>query len=238
MSKPPNWYYQMTFKNLCAVALLCATSSCALESLSTPPPACESKSIEKVSAASNDGIDITVMSCGNNEGGGLIEIETSTTGQLQQTFQIPYDSIAFVLKIDSDIDLNNDGVKDLSVGTGSGKGGEGTYYWVRDSKHPRYHRVGEFPMLSFCPSNEDVLYSVVPGSGETISTWLYYQFFENILEPVLSISVSSHESENMLSLTPLAVHAEGVMTGSNVMKSISEFDADAYLKNICSQQPR
>lgn len=228
----------MVFKNLCAAAVLCATSSCASASLSKAPQACDNESSVKISAASNNGVDIAARSCGNDEGAGLIEIEISADGQLRQAFQVPYDSIAFALNVDSNIDLNNDGVEDLSVGTGSGKGGEGTYYWIRDPKHPRYHRVGEFPLLSFCPSNDGTFYSVVPGSGETISTWFYYQLFENTLEPVLSISVAADDSEDLLSLTPLEMSAAWATTGSNVMKTISEIDADTYLKNICAELPQ
>ncbi|MCE7031998.1 hypothetical protein LY625_05095 [Lysobacter sp. GX 14042] len=183
--------------------LLLATApiGCSASSAGAAASDCAHSAEFTIKAHDNDGIAIAARSCGDSTSKGIVNIETFVAGESRQTFSISYDSTAYSLDMENQIDLDGDGTPDLSVSTGTGKGGEGTFYWVRDKTRNQYHPVGDYPTLFSCESHNGILYSVTPGSGESISTWTYYKFIDQAITPLLAIEVTASTEDEFLKLT-------------------------------------
>lgn len=213
--------------------LLLATApiGCSASSASAAVSDCAHSAEFTIKAQDNDGIAIAARSCGDSTGKGIVNIETFVAGESRQTFSIPYDSIAYSLDMDNQIDLNGDGAPDLSLSTGTGKGGEGAFYWVRDKVRNQYHPVGDYPTLFSCESHNGILYSVTPGSGESISTWTYYKFINQAVTPLLAIEVTASSDDEFLELTD-TMYSQ--ITIKPALASRAEEDeVEGYLREVC-----
>lgn len=88
---------------------------------------------------------------------------------------------AYSLSINNDIDVNDDGIFDISVANGKGKSGGGMDYWLIRNQPPFMTSLGDFPEIKRSKTRNRVLYSVIPGGGEIISTRYEYKLFEGKL---------------------------------------------------------
>lgn len=225
----------MKHNAVAALILLIAAAStgCSISSASTASPDCSDRAESTIKAEDNDGIDVVARSCGDQTGTGVVSIKTFVDGELAQTFSVPYDSIAYSLNMENKIDLDGDGTPDLSLSTGAGKGGAGTFYWVREKARNQYQPVGDYPSLSLCGSDNGILYSVTPGSGDSISTWTYYKFTDQIVAPLLAVEVTAPTDDGVLRLIDTAY--DGTTINLGIASQVFEDEIGSYLFRICSE---
>lgn len=217
-----------------ALILLSATVpfGCSAYPVSTAVSDCAHSAEFMINAHDNDGISVVARSCGDSTGKGIVNIETFVAGESRQTFSIPYDSIAYSLNMKNKIDLDGDGTQDLWLSTGTGKGGEGTFYWIRDKARNLYHPVGDYPTLFSCESRDGIVYSVTPGSGESISTWTYYKIINQTVTPLLAIEVTAANDDEFLELTDTTYSQ--IMIKPTLASRAGEDDVEEYLRGVCS----
>lgn len=206
-------------------------SGCAVSHPGTASLHCAETAESTIQAEDNEGVTIVARSCGDAAGTGIVSVQTYLEGRQLDTYRVPYDSLAYSLNIENNIDLNSDGTPDLSLNTGGGKGGEGTFYWVRDPESHRYRPIGDYPTLSVCGSGNGVLYSVTPGSGDTISTWTYYIFVDWALVPLLVVDVAALLDGEMLELSHSV--SDRAALRSQISSQVAQGEADDYLHRIC-----
>lgn len=83
---------------------------------------------------------------------------------------------AYLLSVKNNIDIDLDGVFDLSISNGKGRGGDGMSYWLVKKTRPYLVFVGDFNELKISSQPKHGLFSILPGSGNSISTRIDYVF--------------------------------------------------------------
>jgi hypothetical protein len=110
-----------------------------------------------------------------------VVLELVVDGKVAQTEQLSAEGIAYTVSIDSSLDIDGDGVQDVGVANGAGRGGDGMVYWVLKRDPFRLMRAGEAPRLSLSTDGGRTLYALVPGSGDVQATRSEYQVREGQL---------------------------------------------------------
>jgi len=110
-------------------------------------------------------VHLEVNSCDINENRGTVET-TARIGKKTQRFTFHYTASAYSINIDSSIDLDGDGIRDLGISNGEGRSGNGMSYWIFDITSKSYIYAGKSPTLQRESIDRRRLFSAESSSGE------------------------------------------------------------------------
>lgn len=165
MSNMQKKFFATAFKFLpfATFAIFLTQQPCA----ATPNGNCAQHSEQKtkIRLAKNTTAHLDITSCGNINGRGHINTTVYIDGKIQK-LKSDYDSDAYSIDVNSSIDLNNDGIPDLGISNGKGRGGDGMHYWIFNPKEQSYIDAGEAPFLQISTDGKKTLFTAVTSSGE------------------------------------------------------------------------
>lgn len=142
-------------------------------------------------------IRLVAKSCSVDDKTGHVTIDVMKNGDVSQTLKASFESNAYVLNVDPTFDIDLDGIPDLTVSTGKGRGGDGMHYWRFDKAVFRYVDLGEAPTLSHAKSGEkSTLFTLESSNGEFQSIRYNYKFSKNKLKIISAIGFIRKENSD------------------------------------------
>lgn len=109
--------------------------------------------------------------------GGYVETRiTFRKNGKNQIVKNNFSGIAYVPDIDESIDFNRDGIPDLGIPNGEGRGGEGFDYWWYDSKAVTYKKLGKFSRLQIDKVHPEIFFYIVSGDEQYYARRYNYAF--------------------------------------------------------------
>lgn len=168
----------MTFKPLVVLVLVfcgCTTDAATSDS-SCDQPATTTAVLDAAGT-----VAMRSRSCPTGDDKFHVVLELVVGGKVAQLERLSAEGLAYAVSIDPSLDIDGDGVRDVGVANGAGRGGDGMVYWLLRRDPFRLVRTGEAPRLSLSTDGKRTLYALVPGSGEVQVTKSEYQVREGQL---------------------------------------------------------
>lgn len=145
------------------------------------------------------GLKIVAHACGKSEDHGVISIKVMKNQNVVQVMEADYESSSYALSINTTLDLDLDGVPDLAVATGKGRGGEGMHYWLYDKRQSFFIDLGEAPLLNHLKTgNSKNLFAVISGSGDMQSIRLDYELAQGKISQISALGFVPQEDSSYL----------------------------------------
>lgn len=196
---------------------------------------------EETARAMPKNIPVTVMatSCGQQGGRGNIALKVYLKKKLVQTLFATFESPAYVLSLDTEIDLDGDKIFDLAVSTGKGRGGDGMHYWRYDQASNRYMDLGEAPMLTHpIGGAKNELTALVSSSGELQSIRYVYHVVGNKLTQTAALGFIPLENSDEYYVVKFRRDSRGnLIPGGERVKISAEFAEGCMAGSILCSSP-
>jgi len=160
---------------------------------------------------------INVHACSGDAGSGELSVKISIDAKNQE-FLFPYDAPAYSLAIDTSMDLNNDGILDLGVSSGGGRGGEGMWYWAFDKSNGVFAYLGEAPALSIDTSKGKRIFATLSGSGDVQA--VRYNYSVKDLKLVISDAAAFVPSDSSYRVVIMDCDASSVCKQTRVIEKV------------------
>jgi hypothetical protein len=131
---------------------------------------------------SNSSLNVSVHKlvsriCYFNDNTGFVttEIFLKKNGK-KQIIRNSFEGVAYSVSVDENIDINSDGIPDLAISNGTGRGGDGFNYWWYDSRSMLYKKIGGFGRLQMDKMQSGLFFYLVSSSDEYYSARYNYVF--------------------------------------------------------------
>jgi len=161
--------------------------------------------------------EIKVTSCNRDAQSGDVNVNIAMDDKKQE-FVLPYEASAYSLQIDTSMDLNNDGIPDVEVSNGGGRGGEGTWYWAFDKSNGVFAYLGEAPALRIDSSNSKKIFATVSGSGDVQA--VRYNYVVRDLKLVISDAAAFTPTGNSYRVSVMECIATSACRETRVIEKV------------------
>lgn len=175
----------MMLRSLIIASLV--VSGCPADAAGVKDGSCNGLVTAQALLASDGPVVLHASSCPIGKDSFDVTVELLTGGNVTQRERLTGEGLAYVLSIDTSLDVDGDGVRDVGIANGGGRAGDGMLYWLVKGDPPRLIRVGEAPRLSLSTDGHRFLYALVPGSGEVQATRVDYRVSDGQLRRVRSL---------------------------------------------------
>lgn len=161
--------------------------------------------------------EISVSSCRRDALSGDVSVNIAIDDKKQE-FVLPYEASAYSLQMDTSMDLNNDGIPDLGLSNGGGRGGEGTWYWAFDKSNGVFAYLGEAPALRIDSSNSKKIFATVSGSGDVQA--VRYNYVVRDLKLVISDAAAFTPTRNSYRVSVMECIATSACRETRVIEKV------------------
>ncbi|CAN0625502.1 conserved exported protein of unknown function [Burkholderia multivorans] len=140
---------------------------------------------------------VKATSCENPGGdGGTIRIEITVDGKQRFSTMTTYAPSAYVLRLDTAIEFDNDASQGLGVATAAGRDATGMHYWRISDQGKTVINLGSAPSLVRDRFIKNTFSTLISSSGEYQSIRYYYTIKGDKLTPDRAIDFNSLDSSN------------------------------------------
>lgn len=129
-----------------------------------------------------DVIRFNARVCYLDENAGYVSTEIILRGNKRQVVRNNFQGAGYEFNIDENLDLNGDGIPDLAISNGMGRGGDGFNYWWYDKLSKTYKKLGEFSHLQTDKTHNGIFFYITSSSDQYYSMRYNYAFQNGNLE--------------------------------------------------------
>jgi len=160
------------------LGLLISQSGCASTKASA---SCKDPQLASIELDSTPSMTLEGVACSLDNDKYLVTLTVLHSGRIVEGKTMGAEGNSYVLSIDNSVDIDGDGILDISVSNGMGRAGDGMTYWLVKSSPPYLTGVGDAPKLAPAGGSQKTIYALIPGGGDILATRIEYQIMNGRL---------------------------------------------------------